>query len=205
MKGRTATSESGLSNHEVVALAVYLLGGDKKPVDTEDVAIRANEIAPARFTWRKHRDQINLGNVRWSLWDAKKPKNGAYVLQVGKEDWQLTEAGLTFAKKASANLKDMDLSRQPVSARDRQWQRNERARMLSTEAFSKIQNGAADSVTTREAEEFFRIDAYVSTNSREQKITRALSAFGDDEELGNALRVLADKVKAGAKNNEHNG
>jgi hypothetical protein len=197
MKNRSAKAQNGLSNHEVVTLAVYLLGGDTKPVDSEDIAVKANEIAPARFTWRKYRNQINLGNVRWSLWDAKKPKNGAFLLEVGKDDWQLTEAGLEFAKGAALSLKGMDLSRQPVSARDRQWQRNERARMLSTEAFAKIQNGTAHTVTTREAEEFFRIDAYVSSNSREQKITRAISGFGNDEELGSAVKLLAEKVRTG--------
>jgi hypothetical protein len=199
MKERSAKVQNGLSNHEVVTLAVYLLGGDTKPVDTEDIAIKANKIAGARFTWRKYPNQINLGNVRWSLWDAKKPKNGAYLLELGKDDWQLTEAGLEFAKRAARNLKGMDLSRQPISARDRQWQRNERARMSSTEAFTKIHGGAADTVTMREAEEFFRIDAYVTTNSREQKITRALSAFGNDEELGIAVKLLAEKVRIGGK------
>ena len=199
MKERSTKAQNGLSNHEVVTLAVYLLGGDTKPIDTEDIAVKTNEIAKARFAWRKYRDQINLGNVRWALWDAKKPKNGAYLLEVGKDDWQLTEAGLEFAKRVEGNLKGMDLSRQPVSARDRQWQRNERGRMLSTEAFVKIQNGAADTVTTREAEEFFRIDAYVTNNSREQKITRALSAFGNDEELGTAIKLLAEKVRTGGK------
>ena len=60
-------------------------------------------------------------------------------------------------------------------------------------------DGAADTVTTREAEEFFRIDAYVTNNSREQKITRALSAFGNDEELGSAVKLLAEKVRTGRK------
>jgi hypothetical protein len=51
MKDRSTKAQNGLSNHEVVTLAVYLLGGDTKPVDTEDIAIKTNEIATARFTW----------------------------------------------------------------------------------------------------------------------------------------------------------
>ncbi|MFZ0829061.1 MAG: hypothetical protein WAO02_16730 [Verrucomicrobiia bacterium] len=46
-----------LSNHEIVTLAVYLLGGDSKRIDTEDIAVKANELAPGRFNWRKYRDQ----------------------------------------------------------------------------------------------------------------------------------------------------
>ena len=47
-----------LASHEIVTIAVYLLGGEREPVDTEDVAKKANELAPGRFTWRKYKDQI---------------------------------------------------------------------------------------------------------------------------------------------------
>lgn len=68
-----------LSSHEIVTLAVFLFGGDSRCIDTEDIAVKANEIAPGRFTWRKYRDQINIEQVRAFLSDAKKAKNGAYL------------------------------------------------------------------------------------------------------------------------------
>ena len=71
MKKATAKTKKGLSNHEIVTLAVYLLGGDTQYVDTEDAAVKANELAPGRFTWRKYRDQINIENVRTFLSDAE--------------------------------------------------------------------------------------------------------------------------------------
>jgi len=43
------------ANREIVTLAVYLLGGDAHWVDTEDIAKKANELAPGRFTWRNLR------------------------------------------------------------------------------------------------------------------------------------------------------
>ena len=64
-----------VSNHEIVTLAVYLLGGASQFIDTEDIAMKANEIAPGRFTWRKYPQQINIENITAFLWDAKKPKN----------------------------------------------------------------------------------------------------------------------------------
>jgi hypothetical protein len=39
-----------LANHEIVTLAVYLLGGDTQRVDLEDAAVKANVPAPGRFT-----------------------------------------------------------------------------------------------------------------------------------------------------------
>ena len=116
-----------------------------------------------------------------------------------REGWRLTSAGLRFATSNIASAESADLSKERLSLKQKQWLRNERVRMLSSDAFAKIQTGAADTVTSREAEEFFRIDAYVTNNSREQKITRALSAFGNDEELGSAVKLLAEKVQTGGK------
>jgi hypothetical protein len=67
MNKATTKTQKGLSNHEIVTLAAYLLGGDTQYVDTEDVAVKANELAPGRFTWRKYRNQINIENVRTFL------------------------------------------------------------------------------------------------------------------------------------------
>jgi hypothetical protein len=74
-----------LANHEIVTLAVYLLGGEAHKVDTEDIAKKSNELAPGRFTWRKYSDQINIEHIRAFLSDAKKPKNGAYLTGVGNQ------------------------------------------------------------------------------------------------------------------------
>ena len=43
-------------NHEIVTVVVYLLGGDSEYIETEDVAMKANEVAPGRFTCRKYKD-----------------------------------------------------------------------------------------------------------------------------------------------------
>ena len=51
------------ASHELVALAIFLCGGDANAVDLEDVAMEVNKLAPGRFTWRKYSDQINIKNV----------------------------------------------------------------------------------------------------------------------------------------------
>ena len=55
---------SGRRNYELVVLATYLAGGKTAYTDTEDVAVKANKIAPGRFTWRKYKEQINIDTVR---------------------------------------------------------------------------------------------------------------------------------------------
>lgn len=199
MRKPTQQTHKGLSNHEIVTLVVYLLGGDAQYVDTEDIAVKANELAPGRFTWRKYRDQINIDTVRKRLWDAATPEKGAYLAGSEKSGWMLTAAGLKFATNNISSVDSADLSKERLGLKEKQWLRSERVRMLSSEAYAKVQSGQADAVTFQEAEEFFRIDAYVTGPAREQKVMRALTMFGDDQELGEAVKILAGKVRAGGK------
>src|SRR5918996_3165501 len=150
MKKAPTRVHNGLSNHEIVTLAVYLLGGDTQYVDTEDIAVKANEIAPGRFTWRKYSHQINIENVRAFLSDAKKEKNGAFLRGAGKDGWLLTESGAAFAKARVRSLENVDLSRERLSVKDRRWLQHERTRMLSSEAFAKFSKRKTDAITTQE-------------------------------------------------------
>src|SRR5436190_9077717 len=88
-----------LANHELVVLAAYLAGAQSQSADTEDIAVKANELAPGRFTWRKYKDQINIDTVRKRLWDATKEERGGLLIGSEKTGWRLTKSGYDFAKK----------------------------------------------------------------------------------------------------------
>jgi hypothetical protein len=92
-----------LTNLDVVVVALSLLGGDRHQVDTEDIAVRAQEIAPGRFVWRKYPQQINLELVRVALSDGKKREYGSLVLGSGNKGWMLTDAG----RKRAAGLEPL--------------------------------------------------------------------------------------------------
>jgi len=84
-----------------------------------------------------------------------------------------------------------------MTASERRWYQNERGRMLTEPAFLKFQSGNLHEVGSREAEAFFRVDDYVVGEARQRKITRILNVFGEDPELGQAVRQLAEKVPGG--------
>ena len=185
-----------LANHEVVTIAVYLLGGDRQPVDTEDVAKKANELAPGRFTWRKYKDQINLEMVRVYLSDAKKKAKGSYLIGSGNAGWTLSEAGLAFA---GANLDALEVLRvsdpRRAVGQDRVRLQRERARLMTSDAYAKVASGQADDVTQREAESFFRVDSYVRGEARRRRIAMVANTHGDDPELGHVIEVLTHLLK----------
>lgn len=184
------------SNTEIVTLAVYLLGGDSSHVDTEDVAVKANDLAPKRFAWRKYPDQINLEIVRVYLSDGKKLSKGGLLIGSGREGWLLTNSGLAFAKHHVSQLGNTDLTRAPRSPKERQWIQAERRRLLNSEAFRTFESEGIDAISVHQASMFFRIDEYVRASEREHKVTRIVNSFRNDRDLGNAVQMIAEKMRS---------
>jgi len=180
---------------EIVALAVYFLGGESHYVHTEDVAVKANEITPGRFTWAKYPNQINIHTIMTHLWDAKSSRKGGLLIGSEKEGWMLTENGLELARGRVNALKGLKSASKKLTAGDQQWKRGERIRLLNTDAFRKAATEGAETVTCEEAEAFFRLNDYVIGDARERKITRIVNVFGDDPDLGPVVNMLAGKVR----------
>ena len=159
--------ELELSNTEIVVIAAFRVGAAVQHVDTEDIAVKANEIGPGQFTWKKYPDQINIDTVSKRLWDGRAR---GYLVGSERDGWLLTEKGSAIARKYRRSLKVGRAIR--LSLNERKWRRMEKARLLATEAHLKFKSGEMSSITSREAEGFFRIDAYVSKSARENKILR---------------------------------
>jgi len=183
------------SNNEIVTIAVYLLDGHKKYIDMEDIAMKVNDIAPGRFAWRKYPDQINLKKVEVRLCDSRNLEKGGYILGSIKKGWMLTEKGLQFAQKNIKELKNTDLSRTPMNKREMILHHREKERMIASKAYEKVISKEIESITFKEAEDFFRVDDYVTGGARREKITRIINTFGEDPELSQAVKLLAEKVR----------
>lgn len=191
------TMPRALANHELVVLAAYLAGAQSALADTEDIAIKANELAPGRFTWRKYKEQINIDAVRKRLWDASKPEKGAYLIGSEKGGWRLTKAGFDFASRHTNDGMTAQPSKTRASQDERKTQTREIKRMLSDEAFQKIHLGLTASITKSEAERFFRIDDYVTGKARAAKIERFRIIATGNSELARAIKILSQLIGEG--------
>jgi hypothetical protein len=184
-----------LANHELVVLAAYLVGAGSASADTEDIAMKANQLAPGRFSWRRYKDQINIESVRKRLWDSTKPDKGAYLIGSEKVGWRLTKAGFDFALRQLQEASPEP----PMSPRSSQLERlartRETRRMTADGAFQKIRSGMASSVTRSEAERFFRIDDYIAGQARAAKIERFRILASGNQELQRAIDILSELVR----------
>lgn len=187
----------------LVVIALYLLDGDRKAVDTEDVAIKAYELAPSRFSWKKHPDQINLELVRVSLSDAKKPEKGSLVGGSGKTGWTLTPAGLEWAGSQAERVLSEDLSQRRQDGRggsiDEQRWRREHDRIVASRAWIEWSSGNLE-VGVRDAESVFRIDSYAVGTMRSLKVTRLKSLFAGNDEVLRFLTRMAEIIDNGEPN-----
>jgi hypothetical protein len=188
MRKQVNRDARSFTNVEAVTLAVLLAGGDLRAVDTEDVAVKAHGLAPQHFCWAKYAQHINLDAVRRRLGDARDLAH--YVTGSGSNGWMLTALGLQFALAAIARIPSRS-SRVATTLRTARWRKGEQRRMLATEAYAKFAAGNLSDVTRQEAERFFRIDEYVATQARHQKVARLCRAFSDDPRLGPAVAAIA--------------
>ena len=183
-------AETVLSNTEIVVIAAFRVGAAAQHVDTEDISVKAHEIGPGRFAWKKYPKQINIDSVRKRLWDGRKC---GHLVGSERDGWLLTEAGVTFARRYKHLLNSEEKIR--LSLNERKWRRMEKDRLLATVAHLKFRSGEMSSITAREAEGFFRIDAYVSKSAMENKILRVVNVFGEDREIGPTVRHVAGLVR----------
>ena len=119
-----------LNNEQVATLAIYALGGSGSRQDSEDIAIRCHELAPAKFGWKKHRELPSLAVANEALSDARRTSPDGVRVQANtglisgkpKEGWILTPDGAAWCEANEHLL--------PSDAGDAQKARPEEVRLL---------------------------------------------------------------------------
>jgi hypothetical protein len=168
-----------LSNLEIVCVAAYLLGGEHHLVDIEDIALRAYDIAPTRFCWRRYPDKVDLRAIQYAL---KNAVSGDRALLEGsiKRGYMLTPRGLAWAQ-ANGIRSEMGGSRKASvdEALDQ-----ERLRLVHTKAYRLFASGRAEAIEMRDFEEFARVNDYFPDHLRQERFRRLDHAVGGNQSPG---------------------
>ena len=68
--------------------------------------------------------------------------------------------------------------------------------MVFFQALGKFQaDGDGNAISSEEADAFFRLNLYVRGEARERKIARIENQFGEDPELGEAVKTLSKDAR----------
>jgi len=190
---------STASRIDIVVLTTHILGGASHAIDTEDVAIRANELAPGIFAWRKYPEQINLELVRVTLSDAKKQKNGGLLVGSGRTGWRLSAAGVSWAASYGRTLLESnihwDASRRTAGSVDAVRKERELKRIKGSEAWRRWQEDMSFPVA--DARWIFRIDSFTSDAQKDRKIVRISSLFADNKAVSEFLSYANSVLSQG--------
>lgn len=190
---------STMTNVELVVLALFDCGGASGRVDTEDVAIRASQLAPGRFSWKKHPQMVNLEHVRVRLSDAKRDAHGRLAGGSGAHGWRLTPAGLEWARQQRGVLAPgagaPEHKKQDMETIHRRAAESVRIREL--EAWQSQRRGVRPS--RREAEAIFRISSYTPVERRRELIDKLKILFLDDAPLREFLEAMEAVVMKAAE------
>lgn len=175
--------------------AVYLLGGGQRAIDTEDVAVKAAELLPGAFAWRKYPDQINLELVRAVLSDSKKQQFGQLLHGTGTEGWRLSDAGVKWAVQLERDIRTGHATTEGAAepwagSSDARRADREISRAKSGQAWAQWKSGVG--VSRKAALQLFRIDDYSDAKMRDIKVARLRALVADDRE---ATRLVAHAAK----------
>jgi hypothetical protein len=171
---------------DVIVLALEEAGGRGEPVDTEDVAIKAWQLAPKSFCWRKYESQVDISTVRLTLRHAAEGKNGARVGGSMRAGWHLTPAGLRWLENKGPGVRRLIGQKSPTNRGERRAETRHQAieiqRLTRSDAFRVWKAGLV--VEPKQAASAFRIDGYTTERDRSLKSTRFIEmavAAGDVE------------------------
>lgn len=160
-------------------LALYDLGGGRRAVDTEDVAMRAAQVAPKAFRWKRYPEQVNLERVRMALMHNKE-HTPALVSGGVRDGWQLTQAGVKACEILRGNS--------TVSTK-----REEAQRIQHSKAFAGWRSEGEEAVTRADLLDLLRVNNYFPESKRRQRVVSFFNAIGNDPELERFAEMLKRK------------
>jgi hypothetical protein len=171
---------------DVVVLALEAAGGRAEAVDTEDIAIKAWELAPKAFCWRKYESQVDISTVRLTLRHAAESTNGARVGGSMRAGWHLTPAGLRWLESEGERVRRQLGTATPTSRGEGRAETRHQAieiqRLTRSDAYRLWKQG--EIVEPKQAAMAFRIDGYTTERDRSLKSAQFIemaAANGDRE------------------------
>lgn len=183
----------------VVVLALADLQGARRWVDTEDIAVRARDLAPGAFSWRKYPEQIDLDGVRVALHDAAKPRYGLLVEGSVRTGWSLTLAGVEWVKTDGRAIRARLAGASSPGRRD-ELRVETRKRALERGRIRRLAGWrlwtAGRPVGQRQAQAVFRIDSETPARDVHLKVQRIIDLLGEDASVGPFVHEMA-RITAG--------
>ncbi len=186
-----------IKNIELVTIALYELGGARKFIDTEDIAVRADGIDNERFKWRnkKYKIYIDKGLIIESLNAARVRKIGAFVKGNDKQGWILTTIGLEFCKLSKHKFNGKIIRKKRLSKIEKKYLLREENRIVNTDAYRKFTDNDNKNITENDIKILFKVNDYTSLKDLDKRIIDLLDNFKDQDKIYQLINNYKKEVK----------
>jgi len=182
MKNLSSQKKRTYNKKDIAVMAVCHLGGGLRHIHMEDVALKAGELSPRDFSWRKYPERINLEAVRVTLKNELASRERRVVGSI-HDGWMVTPAGLSWCLSNSKVRGSEDFMEQI---------QKEIGRVRTTMVFKKVIGGRSESVSDAELRVFLRTDEYSSNRTSRERAIALLNAATLDRDLQTVLDRLTD-------------
>ena len=180
-----------LPNLDIVTIALFILGNGTKSFDKEEIATKADEIAPIRFRWKTNPNMISDGLVWDALSNARKK---GYVLE-NTTKYLLTIEGVKYAQENIHKIKNYDQTRTRFNKKDKEVYENTKDRILRSSAYLKAKENKLSQIASNEFQNFFRINEYMDKKQIKEKIHKLKNMFINDKDLRNNITEITTEFE----------
>jgi hypothetical protein len=186
-----------IKNIELVTIALYEVGGATKSKDTEDIAVKADEIDSERFKWKnkKYKKFIDKSLILESLKAAKNRAIGSLLSGNDDKGWMLTSTGLKFSKNSKNLFSGLVIRKKRLTKIEKNYLLREEYRIINSDAYNKYINDQKKEITTNDLKKLFKIDDYTTLKDLEKRIVKLLDNFPEKHSVYQIINNYRKEVK----------
>ena len=115
------------------------------------------------------------------------------------DSYLLTEEGIKFSKNNIKKIKSFDQGKIRIAVSKEIFD-NTKARLQSSIAYKKVLENKINEISSREFNDFFRLNDYMKKNQKNEKIQKIKNLFISDKEFKKIIDLIAE-TQNGGKNN----
>jgi len=188
--GKSTTHMNG------ILISLYILGGDKKPIDSETLTVGCFKAFPSLFSMDLFREYPRIDRVKNRIKDLL---HSGFVEEEGEGHYKLTENGINEVKKNGELLIRIEslirpdvksISSQNMSSEEVEKETN---KLRRTSAYKKLTEKKMDTITIADFMDFLKVDIYATKQLFDRKVKRIAAICKMNKDLERLFNIMSEK------------
>ncbi len=181
---------------EGILASLYVLGGDKKPVDSETITVGCFKTFPSLFSMDLFKEYPRIDRVKNRIKDLL---HSGLVEEKEEGYYQLTEKGIDFVNKNTELLRKAESTikseLQSISSQNMSTEEMEKEikKLQRTNAYKKLIEKKTNEITIADFMDFLKVDIYATKQLFDRKVKRISALCKSDKTLDDLFNLMSDK------------